>query len=193
VTPFLPAGALVGLLADEDRRRVVAALTLGAGSFEEVARTAELDLPRTARAVGRLVDAGLVERAGDGSLQLLAQAFAVAARAAAEQARATEAAAAEPVGADVPPDVAKVLRAFVRGGRLQSIPTARNKRLVVLDRLAQEFEPGRRYREDTVNVVLARWHPDTAALRRYLVDEGFLDRDAGEYWRTGGTVRVGRP
>jgi hypothetical protein len=25
-------------------------------------------------------------------------------------------------------------------------------------------------------------------LRRYLVDEGFLSRDAGIYWRTGGTV-----
>ena len=30
-------------------------------------------------------------------------------------------------------------------------------------------------------------HPDTAALRRYLVDEGILDREHGEYWRTGGT------
>ena len=26
------------------------------------------------------------------------------------------------------------------------------------------------------------------ATRRYLVDEGFLDREAGEYWRAGGTV-----
>jgi hypothetical protein len=29
-----------------------------------------------------------------------------------------------------------------------------------------------------------------AALRRYLVDEGFLDRDHGRYWRTGGRVDV---
>jgi hypothetical protein len=28
-------------------------------------------------------------------------------------------------------------------------------------------------------------HDDVAALRRYLVDDGFVDRDAGEYWRTG--------
>ncbi|MDQ3951738.1 MAG: DUF2087 domain-containing protein [Actinomycetota bacterium] len=26
-----------------------------------------------------------------------------------------------------------------------------------------------------------------AALRRYLVDEGFMAREGGEYWRTGGT------
>jgi hypothetical protein len=39
-----------------------------------------------------------------------------------------------------------------------------------------------------VNLMLGKWHEDTAALRRYLVDEGFLDREAGEYWRSGGTV-----
>jgi hypothetical protein len=81
-----------------------------------------------------------------------------------------------------------VLRAFVKGGRLLSIPAQRAKRLVVLDRLAQEFEPGPRYPERVVNERLARWHPDTAALRRFLVDEGFMQREAGVYWRAGGTV-----
>ena len=38
-----------------------------------------------------------------------------------------------------------------------------------------------------VNLILAQVHPDTAALRRYLVDEGILDRERGEYWRSGGT------
>jgi len=33
-------------------------------------------------------------------------------------------------------------------------------------------------------------HPDHAALRRYLVDEGFLERAGGIYWRTGGTVEL---
>ena len=64
--------------------------------------------------------------------------------------------------------------AFVVDGRLQSIPTARAKRLVVLDWLAQEFEPGRRYSEAQVNLILGQRHADTAALRRYLVDEEFL-------------------
>ena len=86
-----------------------------------------------------------------------------------------------------------MLRSFVRVGRLTQIPTTRSKRLVVLDRLAQEFEPGRRYQERTVNTMLSRWHDDPAALRRYLVDEGFLSRDAGVYWRTGGSVPVEGP
>ena len=83
-----------------------------------------------------------------------------------------------------------MLRVFIRDGRLTQIPAQRSKRLVVLDRLAQDFEPGERYSESRVNLILGRWHPDTAACRRYLIDEGFLGRDQGVYWRTGGTVDV---
>jgi hypothetical protein len=49
-----------------------------------------------------------------------------------------------------------------------------------------------RYPEREVNALLAVWHPDTAALRRYLVDEGLLTREAGLYWRSGGWVDVDR-
>jgi len=38
--------------------------------------------------------------------------------------------------------------------------------------------------------VLRAFWPDYAALRRYLVDEGFLDRADGVYWRAGGTVET---
>jgi len=79
-----------------------------------------------------------------------------------------------------------VLQRFFEGGRLTQIPAQRSKRRVVLERLAQEFEPGLRYAERDVNLALQVWHPDYAALRRYLVDEGFLTRAEGFYWRTGG-------
>ena len=39
-------------------------------------------------------------------------------------------------------------------------------------------------------MVLGRFHPDFAALRRYLVDEGFMERRGGFYWRAGGTFDV---
>jgi hypothetical protein len=82
-----------------------------------------------------------------------------------------------------------VLRAFLDDdGRLKSIPTRIRKRLVVLDHLAQQFEPGEKYDETTVNNRLRAFHDDVAALRRYLVEEGFLDRGEGRYWRSGGTV-----
>jgi hypothetical protein len=83
-----------------------------------------------------------------------------------------------------------IVRRFVRAGRLTVIPARRAKRRLVLDWLAQEFEPGRVYPEATVNKMLSRFHPDFAALRRYLVDEGFMERRQGFYWRAGGTFDV---
>ncbi len=189
--PPLDAGKLVGLLADDDRRRVVAALVLGAVDTEAVVAASSLTLARAGRALARLEDAGLVERSSDGTLVLLEQAFAAAARTdqGAGRERGESAGRAGPAGpVGLTDEATLVLSRFVRDGRLVSIPSSRSKRLVVLELLAQEFEPGRRYSESMVNLMLGRWHPDTAALRRYLVDEEFLDRAAGEYWRAGGPV-----
>lgn len=85
-----------------------------------------------------------------------------------------------------------ILRAFIGAdGRLSSIPTKLTKRLVILDHIAQSFEPGVRYTEAEVNEVMHRFHTDHAALRRYLVENEFLDRSAGMYWRAGGTTDLG--
>ena len=84
-----------------------------------------------------------------------------------------------------------VLRAFFDdAGRLRTIPARRAKRLIVLDYLAQLFEPGERFEETEVNRRLRDVHGDVAALRRQLVDDGFLTRDRGVYWRSGGSVNL---
>jgi hypothetical protein len=181
----LPALEVVRMLADSDRLRVVAALVLDGSTVDEVAATTGLDVRRAGRALARLADAGLVE-GDDQGWRLREEELGATARAG----------VADTTGpgdehGDEPPEVARVLRAFVRHGHLLSIPAARSKRRVLLDRLAQDFEPGVRYPEAEVNATLGRWHSDTAALRRHLVDEGFLDRAGGQYWRTGGTVEVG--
>jgi len=88
-------------------------------------------------------------------------------------------------------DAEQVLSRFLDAeGRLHTIPTKRAKRLLVLDHLAQQFELGHVYPESEVVAVLTRFHPDHAALRRYLVDDLFLTREDGHYWRSGGTVDV---
>jgi hypothetical protein len=87
-------------------------------------------------------------------------------------------------------DDSRILRRYFRGGRLTQIPPQLSRRRVVLDRLAQEFDVGYRYSEREVNGILRRFHEDVASLRRFLVDEGFLDRAAGEYWRSGGSVHT---
>jgi hypothetical protein len=81
-----------------------------------------------------------------------------------------------------------VLRTFFRDGRLTEIPAKESKRRIVLERIALEFEPGVHYDEKHVNAIVGRFHHDHAALRRYLVDEGFLDRERGQYWRSGGRI-----
>lgn len=86
-------------------------------------------------------------------------------------------------------DEARVLQTFFSGDRLTEIPATRSKRLVVLERLAMEFEPGVRYPEQEVNFTLQMFHPDYAALRRHMVDEGIMTRADGVYWRTGGRFR----
>jgi hypothetical protein len=87
-------------------------------------------------------------------------------------------------------DEEAVLRTFFRAGRLTEVPMKESKRRIVLERIAIEFEPGRRYDEKEVNVIVGRFFNDYATIRRYLVDEKFLDRDHGEYWRSGGRVDV---
>lgn len=85
----------------------------------------------------------------------------------------------------------RVLGRFFSGTRLIEIPTSRGKRQLVLERLAQEFEPGLRYQEADVSLTLQLFHPDYAALRRYLVEEGLLTRAEGVYWRSGGRYPTG--
>jgi hypothetical protein len=176
------AATIVGLLADPARLKVVAALALGAGTLEDVAAASGLPLKDVALAARRLSRAGLVQREGH-ALALHTEVFGSAARAAAEAAPPPQ-----PLSDDPAEDA--VLSSFVRDGRLVSIPAQYSKRRIVLEHLVRIFDVGVRYPEREVNALLAVWHPDVAALRRYLVDEGLLTREAGVYWRSGGWVDV---
>ena len=70
-------------------------------------------------------------------------------------------------------------------GRLKTIPAQRKKLEAVLRYVVKAFEPGVRYSEKQVNEMLARFHEDTATLRRELVGYGLMQREGGggEYWR----------
>lgn len=77
----------------------------------------------------------------------------------------------------------RVLRAFLKDGKLTHIPAQRKKRDVILHELASLFEPGRTYTEREVSDALAEFHPDFFTLRRELVGLGLLAREQGVYWR----------
>ncbi|HZC69106.1 MAG TPA: DUF2087 domain-containing protein [Jatrophihabitans sp.] len=89
-----------------------------------------------------------------------------------------------------PEEVERTLRQYLRDGRLTVMPRSGRRRQIVLEHIVQLFEPGRRYLEVDVNLILRQVWDDVAALRRYLVDAALLDRSAGEYWRIGGPVDV---
>ncbi len=85
------------------------------------------------------------------------------------------------------------LRVFTGHGRIETLPARQARRLLLLDKIAQAFEPGVCYPERRVSLFLGALHADYAALRRYLVDGEFLSRSGGQYWRSGGTVLPSPP
>jgi hypothetical protein len=168
----MTAATLTGLLGNEDRLRVVAAIALGARTVDEVTDASGLEPDDVRRVLQRLVAAGVVGK--DDGLRVDISVFREAARERPPRVR-------ELPGAT--PAQARILRNFVEGGRLSSVPTKASQRRLVLEYLAAQFDEGRDYPESEVNDVLGRYHDDHASLRRYLVDEGLLTRSRGIYRR----------
>lgn len=79
---------------------------------------------------------------------------------------------------------ARVIRSFIREGRLTTIPARERRRQVIYRYLCdQVFTEERAYPEKEVNQRLALFHPDVATIRRGMVDAGLVTREAGEYRR----------
>lgn len=77
----------------------------------------------------------------------------------------------------------RVMKSFVRDGRLVSIPEQRKKRLVILRWLVGQLQFERRYVEADINSFLLQFHSDFATLRREFIMNGLMERAEGEYWR----------
>jgi len=193
------ARRLVALLADPARLRVYAALVLadvdtGDADSECGAQPAALaeasgvPVRDVLRALSRFEEAGMaaaLKPEEGGGWRAVPEALRAATEANARQRELEDALPGPPVH---DPAVAATLRGYFSRGRLTHVPLAHAKRMVVLDYLAQAFEPGVRYPEAEVNEMLQKYHDDYAALRRYLVDADFLGRSENVYWRTGGSV-----
>lgn len=172
-------------LADPERLAIAGTLARGDHGPGELATLLDVPLKRVRSHLNRLTSTGVVRLNDDrASYRLDPETL----RWAAEQVGPPRDAGLALGAANE--DEEAVLRTFFRNGRLTEIPTKHAKRTIVLERIAIEFDPGVRYSEKEVNVVIGRFFNDYAAIRRYLVDEGFLDRDHGVYWRAGGRVDV---
>ncbi|WP_117198658.1 DUF2087 domain-containing protein [Nocardiopsis sp. TNDT3] len=145
---------IVSSLADPDRLELYARVVgAGAGGLP-----AEEVRARGRRDMSRLVEAGLVREEGD-RLVCVPEVFS----AALEEHR--------PVRRD-PVD------ALFHEGRLSALPARRELRARVFARITDRFfAPGATYTEKQVNAALRSCCDDHSAMRRHLVDEGYLTRD----------------
>ncbi len=171
-------------VADPVRLAVLGRSVAGPVDVQALAAELQLDERDVLGATGRLREAGLL----DSDLALDREAL----RGVARELPRVEAASATALAGEWSEEEAAILGRFFVGDRLTEVPSSRAKRVVVLERLAQEFEVGVRYPERQVNFVLQLFHADHAALRRYLVDEGLMTRADGVYWRTGGRMAEAR-
>jgi DNA-binding HxlR family transcriptional regulator len=175
--------------SDPSRLRVLGQLAAGKRySLEELGAALDMSTGSLVHHLQRLLDAGLVRRhagATGAVYELRRERLAALGTALAGLGQTAEAGASQhsgPQGRSWPPALARVLRAFIVDGRLESIPVQEKKRLVVLRYLAETvFRPDTEYAEKEVNERLAPLHPDVASLRRHLVDHRFMQRAAGTY------------
>jgi hypothetical protein len=172
-------------LADPERLAIAGSLARSAATASTLAEATGVPVGRVRRHLNRLVATGVARLDEDRRIYRL---DAETLRWAAEQVGPPREAGLSLGAANEDDEI--VLRTFFRDGRLTEIPAKESKRRIVLERIALEFEPGVRYDEKTVNAIVGRFFNDYASIRRYLVDEGFLSRNAGEYWRSGGRVEA---
>jgi len=75
---------------------------------------------------------------------------------------------------------------FRPDGTLISIPVKSAKKIAVLQHIALDLSPDAKYPEKVLNLIIAKYHDDTAAIRRYMIEYGILDRDSESvYWLRG--------
>ena len=178
------AARMVGALGSPQRLRVVAALILGATT------RAEVRAATGARRANRAPGAGPTGRVGRGRAAEADGRFVGGPTELAEAARAVaKASGRRRARPGRPTREEKVRRAFLKDGAhvdpVAAFEAPGDPRRAGAGVRTRRALPGARGEPP-----FARWHPDVAALRRYLVDEGFMERDHGEYWRAGGTFEL---
>jgi hypothetical protein len=163
-------------LSHTDRLRIVGVLTRQPQPAAEIAQAVNLSLQDTIKHLFHLEQGGVVLRTVDGLYSLDNAGMEKLARRQLEGARP-----AYIPDSMMKQDARKVLASHLNAdGSIKQIPVQAGERRVILD-----YEPGQVYREREVNLLLARFHKDTASLRRYLIEAEMLqrERDGSKYWR----------
>lgn len=75
----------------------------------------------------------------------------------------------------------KVLKAFVKNGRVERLPSQYKKRLIIVREILKQFDSHRVYTESEVDTIIEETCPDYCAIRRIFVDEGIMERKGNIY------------
>ena len=75
----------------------------------------------------------------------------------------------------------KVLKAFMRDGKIVQIPAQKQKRWIVLEQVLNEFEFDKEYSEKEVNEIIQKYNEDHCMIRRSFVEERVMNRENSIY------------
>ena len=86
-----------------------------------------------------------------------------------------------------PEDKAEVLeKYFGSDGQMliQAFPPKEKRKIIIMEKIMDDFEVDRDYSEKEVNQIIARYYSDFVTVRRYLIQYKFMDRvkDGSRYW-----------
>lgn len=70
---------------------------------------------------------------------------------------------------------------FAKDGRLRQIPAQYKKKLIALQYIVEQLQPGVVYSEKEINEFIQRFHDDFATIRREFIMHHFMYREDGHY------------
>ncbi|MGA7741117.1 MAG: metalloregulator ArsR/SmtB family transcription factor [Polyangia bacterium] len=173
------------VLGEPNRLRIVGLLAERAYTVEQLAVTLGVSASTVSHHLARLARAGLVTARSESYYNLYSLKADALSGMAKELLAQTQ--PARPASEQGLSDFdRKVLATFTTSdGRIKAFPMQERKFRVLLRHVLPAFNHGVRYTEKRVNEILSKYNDDTARLRRWLVDFGYMAREGGggKYWR----------
>ena len=172
-------------LGEPNRLRIVGLLSQRAHTVEQLGTALGIGVSTVSHHLARLARAGLVSARTESYYNLYTlEAGALSDLAKKLLAQAAPQRPASEQGLDA--FDRKVLATFTTpDGRITSFPMQDKKVRVLLRHVLPAFTHGVRYPERRVNEILLKFSDDSARLRRWLVEYGYMAREGGggKYWR----------
>ncbi len=170
------------VFSNESRLKIIGHLANGERSVGELADLLGLKEPTVSHHLAQLKDIGLVDARAEGTMRIYRL------NSKELETMSKDVFAPGNLAALVEPsertDEARILRTWVKDGRIVDIPAQEKKKQILIRWLAGQIDPERRWTEKEFSEWLKQFNEDYALLRRYLVDSHYMAREGGVYWRT---------